>query len=49
MGATILTFVAAAILAILVMRRAREAYREASLKNFEALLEGTREEHARKK
>lgn len=46
--ATVLTFVVTAFLAILVMRRAREQYREASMRNLETLLEGVREDHAGK-
>lgn len=48
MGATVMTFVVTAFLAILVMRRAREEYREASMRNLEALIEGTRQDHVKK-
>ena len=49
MGGTILSFVTAALLAIFVMRRAREAYRSEAKHNLAELLEGTRRDHGRKR
>lgn len=48
LGGTVMTFVITAFLAIIVMRRAREAYRAEARQNLEELLEGTRQDHARK-
>jgi len=48
LGGTLVVFFVTAVLAVLVLRRVREEFRQEAMRNLEELLEGVRRDHAKK-